>query len=157
MRYDIVALLGLMLCGCGGNNRGQINKPRADNVIAERETQGQAIKPGREMKNREIKNRSGRTAEQIRAEYDTKELTADDLKNLSFAEIEQRLGQPAEVYRSKKRQNLGLAIWATGNDKYTVVSFLESIDGSLQTVILTSEVNRTRSIVENMKRTLDKQ
>lgn len=107
---------------------------------------------------RQMKSRTGGTEDEddIGSEVVGKQVTANDLNSRNFAQIERLLGQPTEVYRSKKKQNLGLAIWATGDDKYAVVSFAESIDGSSPTLVLTREVNRTRSIVDNMKRAIDK-
>ena len=81
--------------------------------------------------------------------------TAEDLKKLGYDEIVRRLGEPDEEYRSKKKANMGLAIWETGDNQYTVVSFIEAIDGSGQTLVLTVHDKRSKSIVENMKRTLD--
>lgn len=83
-------------------------------------------------------------------------LTDEELEDMTFAQIRSRLGQPSEVYRSSKKRNVGLAIWETGDNEYTVVGFIESIDGSNQTVVLTRHTQRPRSIVENMKRNLDK-
>jgi len=100
---------------------------------------------------RQMKSRTGDPVEE-----NGEEVTLDDLNDLSFVQIAQRLGQPTELHRSKKRQNLGLAIWASGNDKYTVVGFLESIDGKTPTLVMSKDVNRTRSIVDNMKRAIDK-
>ncbi|QEL17868.1 hypothetical protein [Limnoglobus roseus] len=81
--------------------------------------------------------------------------TAEDLQKLSYAQIVQRLGEPDEDYRSKKKDNMGLAIWETDDGLYTVVSFVHAIDGSGRTVVLTVHDKRSRSIVENMKRALD--
>ena len=81
--------------------------------------------------------------------------SAEELKKLGYDEIVRRLGEPDEEYRSKKKPNMGLAIWETGDNEYTVVSFIEAIDGSGQTLVLTVHDKRSRSIVENMKRTLD--
>jgi len=80
---------------------------------------------------------------------------AEDLKKLGYAEIVRRLGEPDEDYRSKKKPNMGLAIWETGDNEYTVVSFIEAIDGISPTLVLTVHDKRSRSIVENMKRSLD--
>jgi hypothetical protein len=82
-------------------------------------------------------------------------VTADDLKKLGYDEIVRRLGEPDEEYRSKKKSNMRLAIWETGDSLYTVVSLIEAIDGSGQTLVLTVHDKRSKSIVENMKRTID--
>lgn len=81
--------------------------------------------------------------------------TAEDLQKLGYDEIVRRLGDPDEDYRSKKKANMGLAIWETGDNEYTVVSFVHAIDGSGRTVVLTVHDKRSKSIVENMKRALD--
>lgn len=81
--------------------------------------------------------------------------TAEDLQKLGYDEIMRRLGDPDEDYRSKKKANMGLAIWETGDNEYTVVSFVHAIDGSGRTVVLTVHDKRSKSIVENMKRALD--
>lgn len=85
-----------------------------------------------------------------------KSATAEDLKKLSFDQITERLGTPDDEYRSTKKPNMGLAIWATGENQYTVVSFIEAIDGSGQTLVMTVHDKRSKAIVENMKRSLDK-
>lgn len=81
--------------------------------------------------------------------------TAEDLQKLGYDEIVRRLGDPDEDYRSKKKANMGLAIWETGDDQYTVVSFVHAIDGSGRTLVLTVHDKRSKSIVENLKRALD--
>jgi hypothetical protein len=120
-----------------------------------REIKQRELPVPRQVKRREIKSRTGLSPEELQAEYEKRKAAGSDLQGLNFDEINARLGPPSEVYRSKKRPNLGLAIWATGDDKYTVVGFLESIDGSNQTVVLTVHEKRTRSIVANMKNSLD--
>lgn len=86
---------------------------------------------------------------------DASPLTADQLQKLSYAEIVKRLGEPDEDYRSKNKDNMGLAIWETGDEEFTVVGFVHSIDGSGRTIVLSAHVKRSKSIVENMKRALD--
>jgi hypothetical protein len=51
---------------------------------------------------------------------------------------------------------VGLAVWKTGDNEYTVVSFVETIDGSMKTIVLAVLDKRPKSIVENMRRNFDK-
>ncbi|MFN5329047.1 MAG: hypothetical protein ACK5DV_07695, partial [Planctomycetota bacterium] len=67
-----------------------------------------------------------------------------------------RLGTPDDIYRSTKKSNVGLAVWKTGDNEYTVVSFVETIDGSMKTIVLAVLDKRPKSIVENMRRNFDK-
>jgi len=62
-----------------------------------------------------------------------------------------------DPFGAKKRTNLKLAVWPTGNDKYITVTYLEAIDGTSPTLIMTRNVDRPRYVVDNLKKTLDNQ
>jgi hypothetical protein len=85
-----------------------------------------------------------------------KSIPASELKKLDFEQITSRLGTPDDIYRSTKKSNVGLAVWKTGDNEYTVVSFVETIDGSMKTIVLAVLDKRPKSIVENMRRNFDK-
>lgn len=85
-----------------------------------------------------------------------KSIPASELKKLDFDQITSRLGTPDDIYRSTKKSNVGLAVWKTGDNEYTVVSFVETIDGSMKTIVLAVLDKRPKSIVENMRRNFDK-
>ena len=80
---------------------------------------------------------------------------AGDLEGKTYAQIVKQLGQPHEDFRTTKKRNVGLATWKTGQDEYTVVGFVHAIDGSGRTVVTTTQVGRTKAVVENMKSALN--
>jgi hypothetical protein len=71
------------------------------------------------------------------------------------AALIERLGTPDEKYYAKKKKNLVLAVWHTGNDQYTIVTYMEAVDGSNNILLMTRHDNKPRSIVEQMKRKID--
>lgn len=87
--------------------------------------------------------------------YTKETLSEIDLKRLSFDEICSRMGPPDEVYTSSWKPNVGLAIWKTGSNQYTVVSFIKTIDGSDETWVTTVHTERSMQIVNTMKKAVD--
>lgn len=83
-----------------------------------------------------------------------KKLTQSELDGMNLTQIRQRLGSPDETYSGKKKRNVKLAVWQTG-DTYVTVAYIEAIDGSGQVIILTRNVERPRSVVEKLIKTTE--
>lgn len=81
-----------------------------------------------------------------------KSITADELRELSFSEINSHLGKPSEVVHSTSKPNLGLAVWRVADNDFIVVTFAEAIDGRSPTLVMTVHDHRSQAIVEEMKR-----
>ena len=84
-----------------------------------------------------------------------KGLTQAELNSLGFDEIMDRLGPPSERYSARRQTNLKLAAWATGNGKFITMTYMEAIDGTSPTLIMTRNVDRPKEVVDNLKRILD--
>jgi len=97
-----------------------------------------------------------RAEDERRLAKEAASLTQAEIDKLSLEEIRNRLGQPSEVYRSSIHSNTGLYIWETGSNDFAVLLFVETIDGSNQVIILNKFVHRSGSIVERLKRVVDK-
>lgn len=72
MRTFIVIFIGFVLCGCNDRNQGLAKKNDADNVVVpEREMpESRKMPEARVMKQRDIKSRTGQSADQIRADQE---------------------------------------------------------------------------------------
>lgn len=80
---------------------------------------------------------------------------ADELRGLTYPQIVSRLGRPDEDYRTPTRRNVGLAVWKTGDDEYTVVGFVHAVDGSGRTLVTGVHDGRSRASVGGLKRALN--
>lgn len=70
MRTFIVIFIGFVLCGCNDRNQGQAKKNDADNIVVPDQGMPEPRKmpEARVMKQRDFKTRTGRSADQFRAD-----------------------------------------------------------------------------------------
>ena len=81
----------------------------------------------------------------------------DQLKEMQYREIMQKLGQPTLRFRGQRRTNMETLAWKTGDNEYTVVTFLHAIDGTGRAITMAAFDKRTKYRLDKIVTAMESQ